>query len=251
MVNACNLKSSDTVLEIGAGKGALTRALSENVQQVIAVEKDRQLADHLQQEYHGTNIQVVHGDILDYPLDTLPPHTKIIGNLPYNIATPIIKAIIHERLRVNDFYATVQWEYGQRLTAHPGTKASGAFSCFVQYFADIKLLFKLKNTAFWPSPKVQSCFLHFTFPPQPKFKANNEDLLFKIIRAGFEQRRKNICNALSGLFGKEKAAFLLEKSKISPHLRAENISLEEFITLADITEETMREKRRGLDERQT
>ena len=236
IVNACGLKPTDTVLEIGPGKGALTGALSKKVHTVIAVEKDRRLAEHLREGHQGSNIHIVHGDILDYPLDTLPRGTKIIGKLPYNIATLIIKTVIQERARFSDFFATVQWEYGQRLAARPGTKAYGSLSCFVQYYADIQLLFKIKNTAFWPSPKIQSCFCHFKFSGKPQRKANNKGLLFQIIRASFGQRRKTIGNALSVLYGKEKTARFLEKSGISPRLRAENISLEQFIGLADTVE---------------
>src|SRR3989338_5703303 len=97
IIDACNLKSTDTVLEIGPGKGALTRALAEKAKKVIAIEKDHRLSAHLIKEYPGSNIQIVHGDILNYPLGTLPPNTKIIGNLPYNIVTPIIEVIIRER----------------------------------------------------------------------------------------------------------------------------------------------------------
>ena len=237
IVNACSLKPGDTVLEIGPGRGALTGALSEKVHTVIAVEKDHRLVEHLRGELQGSNIQIVHDDILDFPLSTLPRNTKIIGNLPYNIATLIIQAVIQERARFSDFFATVQWEYGQRLTARPGTKTYGSLSCFVQYYADPKILFKIKNTAFWPSPKVQSCFCHLKFPEKPHWQARNEGLLFKTIHAGFGQRRKTIGNALSVLYGKERAARLLEKAKINHRLRAENISLEEFIRLADTAEE--------------
>jgi len=233
IIEECQLREDETVLEIGPGKGALTRVLAPKVQKFIAVEKDDQLAASLQEEFKGTDTEIVHGDILEYPFNSLPEGTKIIGNLPYNIATPIIKAVINARSRISDLYATVQLDFGRRLTARPGTKSYGSFSCFVQYFADVRLLFRIKNTSFQPVPKVQSCFLHFNFPRKPRCRAINEDLLFRIIRASFSQRRKNIRNALSAIFGKEEIGLLLQKSKIDPESRAENVSLKEFIALAD------------------
>jgi len=233
IITSCDLKPTDIVLEIGPGKGALTHALSQHVQSVIAIEKDDQLAKQLTQDFENTNVNVVHADILKYPFSTLPDNVKIIGNLPYNIATPIIEKVLSHREKFYIFYMTVQLEYGQRIAAKPNTKSYGSFSCFVQYYADTKVLFKIKNSAFQPIPKVQSCFLHLDLLNKPKHKAKNEDLLFKIIRSCFGQRRKTIRNSLSSVLEKNEIPNLLQSLNINPKLRAENLSLEDYIQISD------------------
>jgi len=129
---------------------------------------------------------------------------------------------------------TVQLEYGQRITAKPNSKSYGSFSCFVQYFADTKILFKIKNSAFRPVPKVQSCFLHLDLLKKPRYKANNEEHLFKIIRAGFGQRRKTVQNSLSSILGGKETPKLLQKLNINPKLRAENLSLEDYVRISNV-----------------
>lgn len=233
IIDSCDLKPTDTILEIGPGRGALTDALSQHANNVIAIEKDRGLAGQLKQQFENTNVKIIHADILKYPFDSLTPNMKVVGNLPYNIATPIITKIIANRMKCDALYATVQLEYGQRITAKPNTKSYGSFSCFVQYHADVKMLFKIKNTAFHPAPRVQSCFLQFNLLKKPKNKAKCEDLLFKIIRSCFGQRRKTIQNSLSGAMDKQNIPYLLQKLNINPKSRAENLSLEEYIQISN------------------
>ena len=129
---------------------------------------------------------------------------------------------------------TVQLEYGQRITAKPDSKSYGSLSCFVQYYADTKILFKIKNSAFQPIPKVQSCFLQLDLLKEPKHKAKDEKCLFRIIRTCFGQRRKTVQNTLSTIFRKEKTGELLQTSDINPKLRAENISLEKYVRISNM-----------------
>ncbi len=235
IIAACDLQTDETVLEIGPGKGALTQKIIEQVKLVLAIEKDKRCVDHLCGQMEGKSIEIVHADILAYPFESLQPKTKIIGNLPYNIATPIIEKFLKHRKRFSAFYMTVQLEYGQRMAAKPNAKKAkvyGAFSCFVQYYADVKMLFKIKNTAFHPVPKVESCFLKLT-PREPQWKAENEEFLFRLIRTCFSQRRKTILNSLSSIVDKKTMKPVLGKLQIHPTLRAENLSLEKFVHLAN------------------
>lgn len=231
---SCDLKPTDIVLEIGPGKGALTHPLSSRAKKIIAIEKDDHLAAQLKQTFKDTNVEIIHDDILKYPFDGLPNDVKIIGNLPYNIATPIIEKTLNHRQKFTTFYMTVQLEYGQRIAAKPNNKSYGSLSCFVQYFAEPKILFKIKNSSFQPIPKVQSCFLQLDLLKKPKHKAQDEDCLFRIIRACFSQRRKTVQNTLSTIIHKERTRELLQALDINPKLRAENISLEKYVQISNM-----------------
>ena len=233
IINACDLKKEDTVLEIGPGKGVLTQSIAPHVKRLIAVETDPTLAPALQEQFKDTNITVVHDDFLKYDLKDIPTGTKVIGNLPYNISTPIIEKILMHRDRFSVFYLTVQWELGLRIAAAPDNKDYGAFSCFVQYYSEPKILFKIKNTAFKPVPKVQSCFLRLNLFQEPKLKCKNEELLFQITRQAFQSRRKNILNSLEKILGKEELTKILGSLKIDSNWRAENVSLENFVALTN------------------
>lgn len=240
---ACEIKPSDIILEIGPGKGALTRSLSQHARRVIAVEKDFMLAKKLQEDFRHTNVTVIQADILKFQLENLGLKTKIIGNLPYNIATPIIEKALRCRNYFETFYMTVQLEYGRRMAAKPNTEDYGSFSCFVQYYADIKILFKIKNSAFYPVPKVQSCFLYLVPLKKPRHQANDEELLFQIIRSGFGQRRKTIQNSLSTAIDQSIIPDLLQSLNINPKLRAENLSLEDYVKISNKFCESLEEKR--------
>ena len=233
IVDACHLTPTDTVLEIGPGKGALTRELSRRCKNVLAVEKDKILAERLKKDFKNTNVHIFEDDILKYSFVKLPDNIKIIGNLPYNIATPIIEKIIDYRTKCRQLYVTVQLEYGQRIVAKPNTKSYGSFSCFIQYYMEPKILFKIKPSAFAPIPKVQSCFLRLDLLNKPKHKAEDDDLLFSTIRSCFGQRRKMIANSLASTISKEKIPSLLQTLAINPKLRAENLSLQDYVRISN------------------
>jgi len=237
--NSCSISSADTVLEIGPGQGALTHSLAEQSRQLIAVEKDDDLAQQLAYDFSDTNVNIIQEDILKYSFDQLPQGTIVVGNLPYNITTPIIEKIIQNRHCIPTVYMTVQLEYGQRIAAVPNTKAYGPLSCFIQYYADTKILFKIKNTSFYPVPKVHSCFMRLDLHAQPKYPAKNETHLFQIIHASFGQRRKTIQNSLSSLLKKSDVIELLHTLHIDPTARAEQIELKDFIKLADMAHDLM------------
>ncbi|HBR15493.1 MAG TPA: ribosomal RNA small subunit methyltransferase A [Candidatus Omnitrophica bacterium] len=234
MIAACHLKKEDMILEIGPGRGVLTEPLAQRVKSVLAVETDKRLVDQLQDQFKNSPVEIVHADILSFPFETLPAPIKIIGNLPYNIATPIIEKVIRHREKIDSFYLTVQLEHGLRMLAAPHSKDYGSLSCFVQYYAKVKKIFNIKNTAFAPPPKVQSCFLEILFYKDPPFQADNDVLLFKIIRQAFGHRRKTILNSLSGMRDKESLHEVFTSLNINPTLRAENLSLRDYVRIANV-----------------
>jgi 16S rRNA (adenine1518-N6/adenine1519-N6)-dimethyltransferase len=232
IIQSCDLRKEDVVLEIGPGTGLLTQTIAEKVRKVFAVEKDDRLAWDLKRRLGGTNISVLHADVLEYPFEKLPDGMKVIGNLPYNIATPIIAKIFRYRGKFEVFYMTVQWEYGSRMAAGPHSKDYGSLSCFVQYYAEVKKLFKIPPGAFSPPPKVQSCFLRLEMK-EPPLPADSEEWLFKVIRSCFNQRRKMIQNSLSSLLPKKEIDAILQELTIDSRLRAEDIGLEDYVRLAN------------------
>jgi len=233
IIAACELTPEDVVLEIGPGQGVLTRPLADRVKKVLAIEKDDFLAPQLEKEFAGTNVSILHADVLQYPFERLPSQVKVVGNLPYNIATPIIEKVLAFRHKFPVFYMTVQLEYGDRIVAHSGSRDYGSLSCFVQYYAQARKLFRIPPSAFRPAPKVDSCFLSLRMRPEPARKARDEEFLFKLIRACFSQRRKMLRNSLAVIYGKEEGEEFLRNLNIDPMARAEDLSLEDYVRLAN------------------
>ena len=228
IVTACALKPTDTVLEIGPGAGVLTREIAPLVRRLFAVEKDDKLHTELSREFTGSNVTVIHADFLEFRLEELPDDLMIIGNLPYYISTPIIEKVLAHSKKYSVFFATLQYELGQRLIAKPGTKQYGSFTCFVEFYADAKILFRIKNTAFRPVPRVHSCF--FKFLPHEKFQlaSDQKQRLFTAIQQAFQSRRKTLPNALAGLGEQDKFLAILKELNIDPRARPENLTLDDY-----------------------
>jgi 16S rRNA (adenine1518-N6/adenine1519-N6)-dimethyltransferase len=231
IIQACDLRPEDIVVEIGPGQGVLTRLIAPLVGKLICVETDRDLVEHLKGAV--PSVEIIHADFLKWDMGHLPSGTKVIGNIPYYISTPIIEKLITNRKNFSTAFLTVQLEFGQRLTAKPGGKEYGALTCFVQYYADLKLLFKIKNTSFKPAPKVDSCFLRMMMRPHGQGPASDEEFLFKLIQTAFRQRRKTIVNTLKGLAGRKKLEESLESLGISFNARPENLTLSNYIQLSN------------------
>jgi len=228
IISVCDLQEDDQILEIGPGLGVLTARLAAQVKNVIAVEKDQRLCEELQKRLQDPKIQIVNADFLKFPIGSLESQVKVVGNIPYYISSPIIEKLIENRRSLTTVYIMVQLEFGQRMIAKVNTKEYSALSCWIQYYADIQLLFRIKNTCFKPMPKVHSCFLRLTFYEKPLFNGKDETQLFTIIQKAFQQRRKTILNSLSSIIEKEKLSPILESLKINPKLRAENLTIEDF-----------------------
>jgi 16S rRNA (adenine1518-N6/adenine1519-N6)-dimethyltransferase len=237
IIAACQFQADETVVEIGPGEGVLTKEIAPRVRRLIAIETDRRLCERLHAQLPADRLEIIHADFLKFDMNSLPSPVKIVGNLPYYISTPIISKILLHHRQVKEFYGMLQLEYGRRLAAQPGSKDYGSFSCFAQYYADVKMLFTIKNTCFRPVPKVHSCFLRFGIREDPVLKAKDETMLFNLIRCGFQQRRKTILNALSAPYKKEVLLAVFQTLDINPKARAESLHLEDFIKIADALSE--------------
>ena len=251
IVEACGLTRNDTIVEIGPGKGALTRLLAPRVKTLHAVEYDKDLVDDLNLLFLNTGkgdmfpanrrgtcplshgIHIVHADFLKWNFDDVPTPVKVIGNIPYYISTPIIERLLEHRAHITEAFLTVQKEFGERLAARPGGKDYGSLSCFVQYYADVKVLFKIKNACFTPPPKVDSCFVRLAFHPKAIYHPKDEPKMFTVIRTAFTQRRKTIVNALSSLVDKEALSAVLIRLGLSPRARPETLSLQNYVDISD------------------
>ncbi len=231
IIDSCDLHSDDTVIEIGPGQGAITQRILPLVKKVIAVEKDRNLVSFLKETYPQESLEIIEGDFLKWDMNTLPNDLIVLGNIPYYISTPIIEKIIAQRHQIKKAFMTVQLEFAERVAAVAGNKDYGSLSCFVQYYMDVKILFKISKGSFHPVPKVDSCFISLIPKSKPNLKAHNEEKLFKMIQTAFMQRRKTISNALKGYYDHDTLMKELERLKISPKARPEEISLENYISL--------------------
>ena len=232
IIAACNLKKTDTVVEIGPGKGEITKFLLATVKKVVAVEIDRALCERLVEQFRPyPNFTLLHADILKTSLAQYK-NLKIIANIPYYISTPIITHLLQYRKQIKVIYLTMQKELAGRLVATAGTKAYGSFSCFTQFYTQPKILFPIKNTSFWPKPKVDSSFVELKILKTPRVKVKDEELFFRIIRRGFNQRRKVLTNSLATIAPIKKLQGALRGRNLSQTVRAEDLSLEDFARLA-------------------
>ncbi|MFH1074454.1 MAG: 16S rRNA (adenine(1518)-N(6)/adenine(1519)-N(6))-dimethyltransferase RsmA [Candidatus Firestonebacteria bacterium] len=235
IVNSAYIIKTDTVLEIGPGRGELTGIIAVRCP-VVAVEIDRDLVKLLEARFEGNSkVEIIEGDILAFDFKTLSVKKfKVIGNVPYYITTPIIFKLLENKERVETAILTVQKEVAERLAAVPGNKDYGVLTVMVGMFAEVKILKIIPAAAFYPVPQVDSAVisikpLEFTRVPV-KDPANFE----KLVKTAFQQRRKNIRNALLR-FGaaKEEAIRILQACGISENARPEDVSIKEFAKLSD------------------
>ncbi len=237
------------VLEIGPGFGALTSELAKRAAKVVAVEIDPDVIPQLTENLKDfANTEIVQGDAMEMDLAALirdrfgEMPVAIVGNLPYYITSPLITRFLLERLPVRSVTVMVQKEAGERLCAEPGTRECGAVSAAVWYYSVPRMLFTVKPGAFRPRPKVTSCVIRLEIREKPAAETD-ADLLFRVVRAAFGQRRKTAVNALSSLLGisKQTAADAVAEAGLAPEVRAEQITLDAFAALA----EALRKKENG------
>jgi 16S rRNA (adenine1518-N6/adenine1519-N6)-dimethyltransferase len=234
IVRLAGIDPSDKVIEIGAGIGTLTLGLAEAAAQVTAVEIDRKLLPALHEVVQGLpNVQVVAGDAmrLDYgPLLAGPPY-RMVANLPYNIATPLLAGLLQDRPEIVDFVVMVQREVGERFVAGPGSKAYGGVSVLVAHHTEARALGRVPPSVFWPVPKVESLLVRLTRRP-PETGVGSAELM-RVVRAAFGQRRKTLRNTLaSGLeLPVDEVEAALGRAGVDPGRRAESLGLEEFASV--------------------
>lgn len=239
IIDACDFKLSDIVLEIGAGQGELTGFIADRVKELYAVELDSALYQALKNKFRDyKNVRLVNQDILKLPLrryfGRLKSKIKVVGNIPYYITTPILERLLEFSDLIDAIFMTVQKEFAKRAMAMAGSKVYGRLSCFVQYYTEPEACFLVKKGSFLPKPKVDSCFLRLKIRRTPPFKVRNERLFFKVIRAAFGQRRKTLRNSLEGTTALEKLALFFKRYNIDNNIRPEDLSLEDFANLVNL-----------------
>jgi 16S rRNA (adenine1518-N6/adenine1519-N6)-dimethyltransferase len=229
IVDAIGAKPGDSMVEIGPGTGILTRELVAALDTLQAVEIDRDLAAGLASEYPRDKLVVHQADALDFDFAALPAPLRVVGNLPYNVSTPILFRVAEIADRVRDAVFMLQREVVERMVADPGTEAYGRLSVMLQYRFAMSLMFRVPPGAFTPPPKVESAVVLMKPLGEDRPRARDEALFAKIVAASFSQRRKTLRNAVRALAGEE--AFRL--AAIDPQRRGETLSVREFIALAD------------------
>jgi 16S rRNA (adenine1518-N6/adenine1519-N6)-dimethyltransferase len=243
---ACSLSKEDVILEIGSGTGEFTLGLVQLVKQVYALEIDSRLISKLKQKLRRvSNCQIIKNDILKFDINNflyknkIKQKIKVIGNIPYYISSPIIEHLIVYRNDIDEVFLTLQKEFGRRIIACSGSKDYGAFSCFVQYYTQCRILFEIKRTSFRPVPQVDSCFLSLKFRMKPAVEVNDEQIFFKLIRSAFNQRRKTLRNSLSGFLAKEALQEFLDNKGIDKNVRPEDLTLGQFAELTKIAKKNL------------
>ena len=235
IIKACEIAPDDTVLEIGSGRGELTRLIAEKTEKFFALEFDPRLCTALKSNLTDfPRVKIINLDILRFNIARFfesVPRIKVIGNLPYNITTPIIVHLLKYRDKIECIYITVQKEFGRRMAASRGSSDWSAFSCFLQYYTQPQIQFFVKKTCFWPQPKVDSVFIKLNIKEKLPLDARIEKRLFKIIRSSFQQRRKMLRNSLSGVVSHKKLNRFFERYSINRDIRGERLSLQDFINL--------------------
>ena len=246
IVDTAEIDKKVNVIEIGPGIGALTEFLAESAAEVMAFEIDDRLVPILADTLRDfDNVTVVNQDILKVDLaqyiaefknPDLP--IKVVANLPYYITTPILMHLIESGIPFSEFVVMMQREVADRISAQPNTKSYGSLSIAVQYYMTAKVAFIVPRTVFVPAPNVDSAILKMVRRDQPAVEVQDEKFFFKVSKASFVHRRKTLWNNLTSYFGKSeetkgKLTAALERADLSPSVRGEALSLEEFARLAD------------------
>ena len=245
IIAGAGVTKDDMVLEIGPGIGTMTQYLAEAAGKVVAVEIDRNLLPILQETLADyDNVKVIHADVLSLDLEKLVQEEnggrpiKVVANLPYYITTPIIMALFEQHVPLANVTVMVQKEVAARMKSGPGSKDYGALSLAVQYYAEPYIVANVPCNCFMPRPNVDSAVIRLTRYEEPPVQVNDEKMLFKIIRASFNQRRKTLQNGLNNSselnFTKDQIAAAIAEAGFSPSVRGEALTLEQFATLTDI-----------------
>ncbi len=241
MAEACGAAPDTGVLEIGPGVGVLTRELALRAGKVVSIELDDRLPPVLAETLAGQdNVTFVWGDCMKLDLPTIIKEqfgdrpVAVCANLPYYITSPILMMLLESRLPVENITVMVQKEAAQRLCAVPGTREAGAVTLAVQYYAEAETLFSVSRGSFLPAPNVDSAVIRLTRRKTPPCDVKNEAVMFRLIRAGFNQRRKTLLNSLTGAgYSKEQLAAAFAVAGMAPTARAEQLTLPEWAALAN------------------
>lgn len=232
IADCANLQPNDTVLEIGPGLGTLTSELLRRSKRVVAVEFDEELARKLPAQFPGKNLEVIQSDILSFDLSNLPSGYKVVANVPYYITSKIVQLLMTAGNKPSIAVLLIQKEVAERLAARPGDMSILAISA--QLFADVSVGDVVKAALFTPPPKVDSQVVILKTRAVPFLTDVTEKEFFRVVKAAFSAKRKKLRSSLSAGLGisKDELEVYLEKAKISPDVRAENLSLDDWVALA-------------------
>ena len=237
IVHAAELTVGEPVLEVGPGIGTLTQGLAQSGADVTAIELDRRLLEVLDTTLASyDNVRIIHGDVLKLDVPTIMNHKpfKVVANLPYYITTPIIMSLLESKLPIERLVVMVQKEVALRMVAKPGTKDYGALSVAVQYYTEPDIILDVPPKSFLPAPAVTSSVIRCVLRDKPPVEVRDEKLFFRVVKAGFAQRRKTFANTMrtTGL-SKEQIDDILVKADIDGQRRGETFSLQEFADVAN------------------
>ena len=237
IVDAAEIENQN-VLEIGPGIGTITYEMAKVAKKVVAIEIDQTLIPILEENLgEFENTKVINEDILKVDLKKLVEEEfngesfKVVSNLPYYITTPIIEMLITTGIACDDMTIMVQKEVAERMVASESDKEYSSLSVFIKFYTDAKVVINLPKSVFMPQPKIDSTILNLKLRLYDD--KVNQDMLFKLVRAGFNKRRKTILNSLSDVVAKDDLKLAFEKLNLAENLRAENLSLDDYINLAN------------------
>jgi 16S rRNA (adenine1518-N6/adenine1519-N6)-dimethyltransferase len=245
IIGAAGVGREDFVLEIGPGIGTMTQYLAEAAREVVAVEIDDHLIPILNDTLRAyDNVEILHADILKVDINRLAQEKnggrpiKVVANLPYYITTPIIMGLFESHVPIDSITIMVQKEVADRMQVGPGTKDYGALSLAVQYYAKPEIVVQVPPSCFMPQPKVGSAVIRLTRHEAPPVDVRDEKLMFQIIRASFNQRRKTLANGLSNFpqigLDKEQITACITALSVPATIRGEALTLEQFARLSNL-----------------
>jgi len=229
IVAAIRPQAGDAMVEIGPGLEALTAPLSAALRHLHVIEIDRDIVARLQRAYPPDRLTVHTGDVLEFDFCALPRALRVVGNLPYNISTPLLFHLARYAERIQDMHFMLQKEVVERMVAGPGGRDYGRLSVMLQYRFDMELLLEVAPQAFSPPPQVDSAVVRMLPRPPAQLTATAEAALAQVVRRAFAQRRKTLRNSLSGLLEPRDYTAL----GIEPGLRAENLAVADFVAISN------------------
>ncbi|TAK02287.1 MAG: ribosomal RNA small subunit methyltransferase A [Candidatus Manganitrophaceae bacterium] len=234
ILDAAEVQPGERIVEIGPGRGILTKGLLERGAELLAVEIDPLLVAALRQEISSPHFNLIQEDALHYPYHRIPSPYKVVANLPYYLSTPLLFRLLEERERISRMVLMLQREVAERLVSPVGGKNYGVLSVMVQLYAEVRIGFHVSRGCFRPRPDVDSSVIVLTPLPRPRVPVKDEALFGRIVRGAFGHRRKRLANALADAgFQRTAAEAALQKIGIDPARRGETLSLGEFALLAD------------------
>lgn len=243
MAESLSADENTGVLEVGPGIGVLTKELCRVAGKVVSVELDKRLFPVLDETLaEFDNLEIINADVMEIDLNKLIEEkfsgcssVKVCANLPYYITSPVIMTLLESKLPVDEIVVMVQKEAGERLCAEVGSRMAGAVTVAVNYYADSEILFDVNRDSFMPSPKVDSVVIRLAVRKNSKFEVSNEKKFFSLVKCAFSQRRKTALNSISNTMGvpKDKISAVFTELGLDTNIRAEKLTMNDFINIAD------------------